>query len=69
MSDPTYAPFPTAALEDMAVYFDQITAAWDGDASRSPGATIRNAIACYKALNERCLRAELALNHGVTEGA
>jgi hypothetical protein len=75
MSDPTYAPFPESELESIAIdceYAAGSATAFGIDAGTrlyKYAATCRNAIASYKALNQRCLVAELALNHGVKESA
>jgi hypothetical protein len=68
MSDPGYAPFPEQELETIATVIGPslsgvtMLSTWECDHIRK---TCRAAIASYKALNERCLRAELERDHGV----
>lgn len=71
MSD-DYTPFPHAELEAIAVYHESVADNYrHGSFLRvmqlERAAICRNAIASYVALNERCLRAELARDHGVSE--
>lgn len=59
MSD-DYEPFPEAELEAMCR--DLAERGFPRHAR-----VVRSALASYKALNERCLRAEFERDHGVTE--
>lgn len=65
-----YAPFPEAELERLAKSFaidapDRTNHC--GIEAADLARMLRSAVASYKALNERCLRAELARDHGITE--
>lgn len=72
MSGDDYAPFPAEGLEQIAASMEEAAllaeelGAFSGiDSLLWNAGTCRSAIASYKALNERCLRAELERDHGV----